>query len=550
MKLYRFRKHPADALVDDSQTLHRWKTSTGQLPMVDAKHSAELDHKAGEFEFINHYTRDRAEQDSHKKYSDPHHREAAIHHARGMMAANGSGDKEEAALHSAVFELHMNKLGEKTDGPTFPDWITEGMKNVKKNMADLPQWAQVKLLKMAVENLSKANEEAKPVSCPDCSGSGRHSETGDDCPKCEGWGTYLDWQPSPDPPPAAPVKATDFVPQTTAKVPLQSPVPPNWNNVDSLRNYFGDKVPADFDPKNARHFAALVASLDPDEREFLERTLFSHDRWRSREPRNLPPATGPSLGKAEVLHWWFEQLGEPVLQEVADLLKKDFIKLTLLKAAVIPFPVKRAQEAVVPPAERAGKVVGSIAPKPQAPAVDPRNNVHPMERAFQEMDDKSLIDTLRHYDRFPEDNLPVHGTPGSEKDFAAREFQKRSSAVGYKYAPNNQAKKLSFLHRIKNKFIKEEKNPQEERRVKDTDDFKGAPRRENDDPWRVTPSGYKPVQMKAEKKAKQYTGRDAGILASRKAPGAEGADKHGVGVHKDKKKEAAKNAARKWKVEE
>lgn len=560
MKLYRFRKHPADALVDDSQTLHRWKTSSGQLPLVDEKHGSELDHHAAEYEFINHFARDKAEQETHRAYADKHHREAAIHHYRGMRAANGSGDTDEAALHSAAYRLHMAKLKEDPEAHTVPNWLTEGM-NVKKNMGDLPQWAQIKLLKMAVENLAK-NEEAKPVACPDCSGSGRHRETGDDCPKCEGWGTYLDWQPSPDPPPAAPVKESDFVdydprsPLANYKVPepLTSPEPPDFNNVDQLRMYFGDKVPADFDPRSAVHFGKLLASLDPDERQYLEYNMFEHDRWRSRKHPKLPPQTGPSLvHKSEVLHWWFEQLGPSVIAEASELLKKDYIKLTLLKASVIPFPTERAQATVVPEAERTGKVIPIVPPVKQ------------MHDAFLGMDDQSLIEALSHYEKYPEDDLKVPDSPYHESHLARHAFQQRK----LQSQPQVPVKPTSFLQRLKQKFTKPtekaEKKPEpqdEDRRKKDTNSFSGAPKREDDDAWSVVPKNYKPVQMKAEKeplekwfgydeikapKKKPYMGRKP--LDRERAPGQPGANKHGAGVQADKKKEANKQAARKWKDE-
>jgi hypothetical protein len=56
----------------------------------------------------------------------------------------------------------------------------------------------------------------------------------------------------------------------------------------------------------------------------------------------------------------------------------------------------------------------------------------------------------------------------------------------------------------------------------------------------------KPVDRLANGE-KPYTGRDEGIRRSKLPPGAPGASKDGVGVHEDKKKKAAKEAARKWK---
>jgi hypothetical protein len=555
MKLYRYRKHPADALVDDSQTLHRWKTSEGQLPLVDDKHGAELDHGAAEFEFINHFARDKAEQEVYGKYAGPHHREAAIHHYRGMLAANGSGDLDEAALHSAAYRLHMAKLKEDPEGHTVPDWITEGMKpGVKKSMGDLPQWAQVNLLKIAIQNLSKADEEAKPIACPKCNGSGSNRETNEDCQQCEGWGTILDWQVSPDPPPAEPVKDSDFVTPKYSKLP--EPEPPNFNDVDQLRMYYGEKISPDFDPRSAAHFGKLIASLDPDERQHLEYNLFEHDRWRNRQNPKLPPATGPSLAqKSEVLHRWFEALGRPVIEEAAELLKKDYIKLTLLKASVIPFPTDRAKATVVPEAERAGEVVPL---RPQR--ADTAMMYHDK---FRGMDDQTLIDLLNHYEQHPEDDLKIPDSPYHESHIARHAYNNRPKPSSTKsklelVSSMNQAgminEKPSFLQRLKAKFTKptekKEKEPeegQEDRRKRDTNSFKGKPHRQEDKSWAVVPEEYEPVKMKSEKKPKPYMGRKP--LDRERAPGQPGANKHGAGVQKDKKKEENKNAAREWKDE-
>jgi hypothetical protein len=63
----------------------------------------------------------------------------------------------------------------------------------------------------------------------------------------------------------------------------------------------------------------------------------------------------------------------------------------------------------------------------------------------------------------------------------------------------------------------------------------------------VPPPGTIPPKpaLKAEK---PYTGRDEGIRTQKLAPGTPGANKQGVGVRVDRKKEASKTAARKWRI--
>jgi hypothetical protein len=266
----------------------------------------------------------------------------------------------------------------------------------------------------------KKDEIGVPVDCPDCSGSGKHPETQEECKGCGGWGSTMDWKIA-EPPLAHPVSPTAY------DSPLVSI--PDFNNVEQLRELFGDKVPQDFDPKNARHFGQFLARLDPEQREFVADYLFSHDQKNA--GKGVPPTTGSSLKRSEqAIHWYFDQLGEEVLQRAADMLSYEYVKAKL-------------------------------------------------------------------------------------------------------------------MHKAEGR-LEEEREAREERRRRHTNNFEGKPKREEDDAWSVVPKNYKPIAMKNEKKP--YMGRDEGIRRSKLPPGAPGADKAGVGIHNDKKKEADKKKARKFKI--
>lgn len=80
--------------------------------ILAAEHGPELDQRAAELEFKERMHRDAAEAQAYREYRKKHHTAAAAHHLRGMKAAQGSGDMDEARKHGAMYELHMSKLGD------------------------------------------------------------------------------------------------------------------------------------------------------------------------------------------------------------------------------------------------------------------------------------------------------------------------------------------------------------------------------------------------------------------------------------------------------
>lgn len=79
--------------------------------ILDEKHSPDLEYAAAIHEFGNAKPRKDAEEAAYNDYKREHHTQAAAHHLRGMRAAEGSHDFDEARKHSIAYSLHMNELG-------------------------------------------------------------------------------------------------------------------------------------------------------------------------------------------------------------------------------------------------------------------------------------------------------------------------------------------------------------------------------------------------------------------------------------------------------
>lgn len=74
-------------------------------------HVNELEQKAALHEFDSKMPRHLAEEKAYGDYRKEQHGRAAAHHLRGLKAAQGSGDTEEARKHGAMYELHAKQLG-------------------------------------------------------------------------------------------------------------------------------------------------------------------------------------------------------------------------------------------------------------------------------------------------------------------------------------------------------------------------------------------------------------------------------------------------------
>jgi hypothetical protein len=86
---------------------HQW----AGRPILHPDHGAELDSRAGIYEFQHRLPRQEAERRAHEDYRQDQHRVAAAHHLRGQRAAMALGDQKSARKHGLMYHLHARALG-------------------------------------------------------------------------------------------------------------------------------------------------------------------------------------------------------------------------------------------------------------------------------------------------------------------------------------------------------------------------------------------------------------------------------------------------------
>lgn len=86
---------------------HKWQSRK----ILSQDDIPDLEHAAALHEFEHGLPRSEAEDKAYNEYKSKFHREGAAHHLRGLRAAQGSGDMEEAHKHGVAYSLHMEHLG-------------------------------------------------------------------------------------------------------------------------------------------------------------------------------------------------------------------------------------------------------------------------------------------------------------------------------------------------------------------------------------------------------------------------------------------------------
>lgn len=97
-------------------------------PILHPDHAHDLEFRSAILEFGHKLPRATAEEYAHQEYKKNHHIQAAAHHLRGMKAAQGSGDSEEAHKHGLMYSEHMKSAGLDPMGPV-PKEIQEHEQN-------------------------------------------------------------------------------------------------------------------------------------------------------------------------------------------------------------------------------------------------------------------------------------------------------------------------------------------------------------------------------------------------------------------------------------
>lgn len=99
-------------------TKHQW---LGR-PILDPDHLHDLETRSAILEFgADKLPRTEAEGRAWEEYRKDQHARAAAYHYMGVKAAQGSGNREDAHKHGAMYDLHVKALGLNSIGPVPPE---------------------------------------------------------------------------------------------------------------------------------------------------------------------------------------------------------------------------------------------------------------------------------------------------------------------------------------------------------------------------------------------------------------------------------------------
>lgn len=100
-------------------------------PIVHPDHGHDLESHAAELEFGGGLTREQANEMAYSEYKTGQHLAAAAHHYRGLLAAQATGDEDEAKKHWTLFSVHSKLAGHDPMSPIAEE-IKSHAENTKK----------------------------------------------------------------------------------------------------------------------------------------------------------------------------------------------------------------------------------------------------------------------------------------------------------------------------------------------------------------------------------------------------------------------------------
>lgn len=110
-----------------------WVNGPNRRYVLSAEDIPELEREAGVHEFVNKKPREEAEQNAYDSYRRKHHLEAAAHHLSMMRAAGASGSYNDAKKHKLVYDMHLQQLGYDPSDHNVPDDIKNFMNDPHNN---------------------------------------------------------------------------------------------------------------------------------------------------------------------------------------------------------------------------------------------------------------------------------------------------------------------------------------------------------------------------------------------------------------------------------
>ncbi len=526
-----------------------WINGDKRRYVLDADDIPELERDAGNNEFIQRMPRLEAEDKAYSDYKTKHHAKAAAHHLTMMRAASAAGAHNEAKRHKLIYDLHLKALGYDPTDHKVPDKVQTLVTDPDRNpgMKFQPHKADTFLLDKndngtyLGEELAKAEVRKPNPTLRDVLREPPREDVIDLYRKMRPdylkatLGRMVNALNSPAAQSPAlhshiralhhlvhgPVKKEEFK-DTFGDTII------NYNDPKSIKQAFGSNaIPRGFDPANIKHWGEFIAGLSPTDRAHVAHTLFSYDR--EKEKRGLKPTTlsdirrnSRKIKKGDVggegsgtppsnTGMWMSEAYKCAPEEVKPVIRKALLN------SVGELEKNRDYTERGNPKEIAEDKEESARERAKQHALEDKEDAKKVDKA------ESLVGpNVQGYSKEP--YKPAISE--RHKQRAAEIVQAIIQAGRKKAQPTEKAEKEPTYP--KDRYI-----PSEDGRCLNCECWQNEHGK----------SGACPVK----KADKPYMGRDEGIRRQKLPPGAPGADKAGVGVQIDKKKKAAKEAARKWK---
>ena len=106
-----------------------WETGGNRRYVLDPDDVGELERESGVAEFVGRNPRDKAEDLAYGDYTKKHHTQAAAHHLAHMRGAQANGNYGDAKRHKILYDMHLRELGLDASSGKVPEEIAQYMNN-------------------------------------------------------------------------------------------------------------------------------------------------------------------------------------------------------------------------------------------------------------------------------------------------------------------------------------------------------------------------------------------------------------------------------------
>lgn len=136
-----------------------WDNKGVRRYVLDPDDVGGLEREAGVHEFIGGKPQAEAEEAAYQDYTRKNHMEAAAHHLTMMKAAQANGKYNDAHRHKLIYDMHLKSLGIESEDGKVPSEIDQFMQN-----PDAPRIIKYKPHKADALLENREEEDMKPLS--------------------------------------------------------------------------------------------------------------------------------------------------------------------------------------------------------------------------------------------------------------------------------------------------------------------------------------------------------------------------------------------------